>query len=41
MGGEAMQCIAVSAEPIRTAILARDLREEIALYPPSRPALTR
>ncbi|MBV7697728.1 hypothetical protein KWI83_19380 [Streptomyces sp. TRM70350] len=32
---------ALAREPIRTAILARELREEIALYPPSRPALTR
>ncbi|WP_232108297.1 MULTISPECIES: hypothetical protein [Streptomyces] len=32
---------ALTREPVRTAILARELREEIALYPPSRPALPR
>jgi hypothetical protein len=30
---------ALTREPVRTALLARDLREEIALYAPSRPAL--
>ncbi|WP_371580567.1 hypothetical protein [Streptomyces sp. NBC_01314] len=33
--------VALSRESVRTAVVARDLREEIALYPPSRPALLR
>jgi hypothetical protein len=32
---------ALAREPVRTTQLARDLREEIALYAPSRPALPR
>lgn len=32
---------ALTREPVRTALLARDLREEIALYPPNRSALLR
>jgi hypothetical protein len=32
---------ALTREPVRTALLARELREEIALYPPSKPALPR
>ncbi len=32
---------ALTREPVRTAVRARDLREEIAVYPPSRPVLPR